>query len=90
MYLFFKDGFETIDGAFETFVNLKTLGDFRYYVVELQTTANKYFKSDKIKEYLTILMSSDGGVEACHLTVHYIVIILGKIKSFVSIGGYRF
>ena len=26
-------------------------------------------------------MSSDGGVEACHLTVHYILIILGKIKQ---------
>ena len=78
--MLFKDGFETIDGAFDTFVNLKTLEDFQYYAVELQTTANKYFKSEKIREYLTILMSSDGGVEACHLTVHYILIILGKIR----------
>ena len=80
---FNQDGFETIDAAFNTFVNQTTLDDFQYYVVELQTTANKYFKSEKIREYLTILKASDGGLEACHLTAHYILVVLGKI-TFVS------
>ena len=48
-------------------------------MVELQTTANKYFKAEKVREYLTILRASDGGVEACHVITHYILVILGKI-----------
>ena len=76
---FNQDGFETIDAAFKTFVNQTTLDDFQYYVVELQTTANKYFKAEKVREYLTILKASDGGVEACHVITHYILVILGKI-----------
>ena len=74
-----QDGFETIDAAFKTFVNQTTLDDFQYYVVELQTTANKYFKAEKVREYLTILKASDGGMEACHVISHYILVILGKI-----------
>ena len=74
-------GFETIDAAFKTFVNQTTLDDFQYYVVELQTTANKYFRAEKIREYLTILKASDGGLEACHLTSHYILVVLGRILS---------
>ena len=74
-----QDGSETIDAAFNTFVNQTTLDDFQYYVVDLQTTANKYFKAERVREYLTILKGSDGGVEACHVTTHYILVILGKI-----------
>ena len=75
---FIQDGFDTIDAAFKTFVNQTTIGDFQHYCFELQTTKNKYFKPEKIREYFNILRSNDGGVEACHLTAHYILVVLGE------------
>ena len=68
MFFRIQDGFETVDAAFQTFVNQSSLEDFQGYVFELQTTANKYFKPEKIREYLAILKSSDGGIEACRVT----------------------
>ena len=51
--------------------------DLQSYVYELQTTAKKYFKPEKIRDYLTILKESDGGVGACHLIAHYMLVVQG-------------
>ena len=78
MFFRIQDGFETVDAAFQTFVNQSSLEDFQSYAFELQTTANKYFKPEKIREYFTILKSSDGGLEACHVITHYILAVQGN------------
>ena len=50
-----------------------------YHEFELKTKANLCFKKDKIKEYLTLLMSHEGK-EACHVASHYIIAVLGRYK----------
>ena len=50
-----------------------------YQVFDLKTKANLCFKKDKIKEYLTLLMSHEGK-EACHVASHYIIAVLGRYK----------
>ena len=51
---------------------------------DLKTKANLCFKKDKIKEYLTLLMSHEGK-EACHVASHYIIAVLGRYKRDVYI-----
>ena len=74
----FEDGFETIDAAFETFISQTSLEDLQHFAFELQTTANKHFKADKIREYFTILKTHGGGTPACNITAHYILVVLGE------------
>ncbi len=65
-------------------MNQPTLEGF--HVFELQTAANKFFKPEKIREYLKILKLSDGGMDACHVTVHYILVVQGKMFEQSSPG----
>ena len=43
--IYFQEGFETIDAAFDVFLEETSIEDFKYYSTELQTTAKKYFAS---------------------------------------------
>ena len=82
MILDFEDGFETIDAAFETFISQTSLEDLQHFAFELQTTANKHFKAERIREYFTILKTHGGGASACNITAHYILVVLGEFKIF--------
>ena len=66
----YKDGLESIEAAYETFLdgtnNLDaTLLSFDYYIVELQTNFNQHLKPEKIEEYLRIIKNHKGA-EMCH------------------------
>ena len=53
------------------------------YVFELQTTAEKYFELDRVREYLTIVHRSQGGDIALGVMA-YIVIVLGKYTQMMA------
>ena len=80
--MYFEDGFETIDAAFETYISQTSLDDLQHFAFELQTTANKHFKAERIREYFTILKTHGGGAPACHITAHYILVVLGRFKDY--------
>ena len=60
-------------------MSLSSLEDFQHYSFELRTTANQHFRGDRIREYFTILKTNGGGIPACHITAHYILVVLGMI-----------
>ena len=53
------------------------------YVFELQTTAEKYFELDRVREYLTIVHRNQGGDIALGVMA-YIVIVLGKYTQMMA------
>ena len=53
------------------------------YVFELQTTAEKYFELDRMREYLTIVHRNQGGDIALGVMA-YIVIVLGKYTQMMA------
>ena len=74
----YKDGLESIEAAYETFLdgtnNLDaTLLSFDYYIVELQTNFNQHLKPEKIEEYLRIIKNYKGA-EMCHQMFNYILL----------------
>ena len=59
------------------FLRLTNLEELRSYSFELQTTAEKYFKIERVREYLTIVTKNQGADIAMGVMA-YIMIVLGK------------
>ena len=72
----FQDGIETIDAAYEVFIQ-EGFEDFQYFAFQLKTTAVKSFASKRIEEYLRIIHAR-GGTAMCQEVLEYIVLVLGK------------
>ena len=60
-----------------------SIEQLEHYVFELQTTAEKYFKQDRVREYLTIVHRNQGGDIALGVMA-YIVIVLGKYTQMMA------
>ena len=86
---YFKDGIESIEAAYQTFVdgsqNLEsTLTGFEYYIVELQTNFNQHLKPEKLEEYFRIVKKLHGE-EICNKLFDYILVVKGKYLQIMTV-----
>ena len=56
---FFQDGIETVDAAYDVFLQCG-FEDFQQYAFELQTCAAKNLNPQRVKEYLRIIYQQQG------------------------------
>ena len=76
IFCFPKDGIETIDAAYEVFLNDGFEG-FQQFSFEFKTIARKNLSPKRIEEYLTVIHRQSGAAK-CREVLEYVVMALTK------------
>ena len=76
IFCFPKDGIETIDAAYEVFLNDGFEG-FQQFSFEFKTIARKNLSPKRIEEYLTVIHRQSGAAK-CREVLEYVVMALAK------------
>ena len=74
--LFSQDGIETIDAAYEVFLQ-DGFEDFQQFSFELKTIARKNLSPARIEEYLRVIHKQSGEVK-CQEVLEYVFMALAK------------
>ena len=64
-------------------MEMTNLEDFRYYSMEIQATAKKYFNPERVKEYMEVV-NTRGGADCVMGVVSYIIIIISKYVQMIA------
>ena len=76
IFCFPKDGIETIDAAYEVFLNDGFEG-FQQFSFEFKTIARKNLSPKRIVEYLKVIHRQSGAAK-CREVLEYVVMALAK------------
>ena len=74
--LFPQDGIETIDAAYEVFLQ-DGFEDFQQFSFELKTIARKNLSPQRIEEYLRVIHKQSGVIK-CQEVLEYVLMALAK------------